>query len=210
MACSGGPRDDAPVCAPVALACTGDKAPFVRVLTVAERGGGAEGPHAQGVGNDLVLENDQLVAVIDAIDSPHLLAPSGGNLLDLAAVGRDDELNQIYQVAGILPEDAVRYESLTTAATTAGQAVIARGHLDGRPEVSVVTRYELRPCEPGLRVRTELYHGGHEPFAFFPADVAYWGGREPLPFVPLPAQGFVQPELDLVDPDESWSRAPFL
>ena len=36
---------------------------------------------------DIVLRNDRVVAVIDAIDHPHYVAPTGGNLLDLAADG---------------------------------------------------------------------------------------------------------------------------
>ncbi len=207
--CLGGDCRTVTPCAPVAFTCTGTG--FVQVGTVAARGQGIAGPHAQGVGDDVVLENDRVVAVIDALGSPHLLAPSGGNLLDFAAVGQADELNQIYQVAGILPDDALRYDTIETVATPAGgQAVIVRGALDGRPDVKVVTRYELRPCEPGLRVRTELHNGGRDPLTFFLADVAYWGGREPLPFTPLPEQGFVQPKLDLVDLDSSWGRAPFV
>jgi hypothetical protein len=208
-ACGGGRDESAPVCAKLVFYCPVD-VPGVRLSTVAQRGFALTGPHAQGVGDDLVLDNGQVMAVIDAIESPHLLAPSGGNLLDFAPVGRDDELNQVYQVAGILPDDALRYDSLTQLTIPDGRAVLARGHLDGRPDVAIETRYELRRCETGLRIRTELHNGGHEPFAFFLADVAYWGGREPLPFTPLPGQGFVQPELKLADPDSAWGHLPFL
>jgi hypothetical protein len=208
-ACAGH-DEDAPVCARVAFECSAD-APPVAVTTVAERGGVRTGPHEQGAGDDLVLENGRVVAVIDAIDSPHLLAPSGGNLLDFNASSREDELNQVYQVAGILPDDALAYDSLEQVALPDGaMAVVARGRLAGRPDVRVETRYELRRCEPGLRIRTTVHNGGHELFAFFVADVAYWGGRDPLPFTPLPEQGFVQPELKLADPDSSWGHLPFL
>ena len=49
----------------------------------------------------------------------------------------------------------------------------------------MVTRYELRACEPGVRVRTELFHGGRDPDTFFLADAVYWGGREASSFTPL-------------------------
>jgi hypothetical protein len=208
-ACGGGRDESVPVCAKLSFYCPVDADP-VTLHTVRERGFGLGGPHAQGVGDDLILDNGLVTAIIDALDTPHLLAPTGGNLLDFAPVGRDDELNQVYQVAGILPDDALRYDSLTPIEVDDGRAVLARGHLDGRPDVAVETRYELHRCETGLRIRTELHNGGHEPFAFFLADVAYWGGREPIPFTPLPGQGFVQPELELADPDSAWGHLPFV
>ena len=45
----------------------------------------------------------------------------------------------------------------------------------------VSTRYEVRPCEPGIRVRTELYNGGREYQSWVLADGFYWGGRRNLP-----------------------------
>ena len=63
-------------------------------------------------------------------------------------------------MTGILPRDAAHYETVEIASTQPAAVVIARGHLDGDPAVSVVTRYELQPCDPGVRVRTELFNGG--------------------------------------------------
>jgi hypothetical protein len=59
---------------------------------------------------DLVLENDRVRLVLDALDAPHYLAPTGGTMLDFVPKGgtSDDELNQIFQATGILPGDAVR------------------------------------------------------------------------------------------------------
>src|SRR4051794_3953878 len=35
---------------------------------------------------DILLANDKVMGVVDAIDHPHYLAPSGGSLIDLATV----------------------------------------------------------------------------------------------------------------------------
>src|SRR5256885_1294870 len=88
-----------------------------------------------------------------------------------------------WALAAVVPADAVAYRSLELEdAAPHHVAVIARGILDGRPEITVVTRYELRGCEPGVRIRTEIFHGGREPDTFFLADAAYWGNREVSPF----------------------------
>lgn len=174
------------------------------------------GMDALAARDDIVLENDRVRLVLDALASPHYLAPSGGNVLDLVPRGgegraAEDELNHVYTAVGILPGDAVHYTRITIDDHAPSYvAVIARGALDGRPRTTVVTRYELRPCEPGVRIRTELFHGGASPETFFLSDAYYWGGREVAPFVPGAGRGFVHPELDLLDLDKSTADSPFL
>lgn len=176
----------------------------------------APGQQALAAVGDVLIGNDRVSAVIDAIGTPHYLAPSGGALLDLAARDENglsqDEFNHMYQSVGLLTKDAVRYESLELIDRTPELvAVIARGRLDGRPEVDVVTRYEVRPCEPGVRIRSEIFQGSRDREAFFFGDVIFWGGREVTPFIPLPGQGFTPPDLDLVDDfDGSVFRVPFV
>ena len=147
--------------------------------------------------------------------SPHHLGPSGGSLLDL--VPRDgnelggDALNQMFQAVGILPDDAAHYHTFETIdGSPELVALIARGRLDGRPDVTVVTRYEVRPCEPGVRIRTDLYHGARDPETFYLSDGFYWGGREIAPFVPLVGQGFTHPELDLAELGDAYRDIPFM
>jgi hypothetical protein len=168
------------------------------------------GPDVLGATDDIVLANDRLVAVIDALDTPHGLAPTGGTLIDLAPFGGFDQLNQVYVAAGILPDDAFHYTSLTVVSEPSLAAVVLHGTLDGRPDLSVATRYELRPCEPFLRARSELHNGSPEPYTFFLADVSFWGNREPLPFSVARGQGFLQPELNLADLDSSWGTFPYV
>ena len=162
--------------------------------------------------------------VLDAPDHPHFIGPSGGAILDLAPLvasklvpNPGDQTNAIYHAAGVLPRDAVHYESaaivdprLDPSAPGAYAAVIFRGHLESDPRVTVVTRYELRPCEPGVRVRSDLYNGASEPKTLFLADAFFWGDNGLAPFVPGPGLGFLEPNLDLEHLDQAWRQWPFL
>lgn len=159
---------------------------------------------------DVVLESDQVVAVIDALDHPHHLAPSGGMLLDLARPGGEDALNQALVATGLLPGDTAKYTSLELIETPTEHAVIVRGHLAGDPEHFIATRYEVRPCEPGLRVRSEVVHRGRDPRTWALTDGWFWGGRDLVPFVPLPDTGFEHPSFGLTTVDDVWRDADFL
>ncbi|MGE0786647.1 MAG: CehA/McbA family metallohydrolase [Sandaracinaceae bacterium] len=180
-------------------------------------------PGNVGVGRDLlaspgdvVLDNGVVTAVIDALDHPHYVAPTGGMLLDLSTnveTGRDavpgpDSLSHMFQAVGLLPEDSVAYRTLTTDTGTdadgnAFAAVQVTGELAGWPDVHVATRYEIHPCEPGIRVRTQLVHRGGEPRSWTLVDAWYWSGREPVPFAPGVGRGFEQP--GIISPvEDSW------
>ena len=199
-----------PACTELVYACDD---PFVQVRTLLTEDQRPPGLDALAAAGDLVLENDRLVLVIDALDAPHYLAPSGGTIIDLVSKhgGATDSLHQILQTIGILPDDAAAYHTLEILDRAPDHvAVVARGQLDGYPAVDVVTRYELRPCEPGVRVRTELFHGGLDPITVFLSDVYYWGDRQMTPFVPLPGQGFEHPDLDLLTIDDSFRSFPWM
>jgi hypothetical protein len=207
-------------CQPLAFSCDDTSLELFVVTSASERPPGLAALAARG---DVVLGNARMRAVIDAAASPHHLATSGGALLDLvarepaadgAADGAGlshDDLSQMLQSVGILPDDQARYHHLELVDQRPELvAVIARGRLDGRSDVHIVTRYEARPCEPGLRVRSEVYHGGRDPLAMLLADAFWWGGRKMTPFVPLPAQGFVYPDLDLLKLGEVIFEVPFM
>lgn len=175
---------------------------------------GAKTAAAEG---DYVLANDRVRVVIDEPGHPQGLAPSGGSIIDMTVVGPDpsdvsgDQLNGISHAAGVLPRDGVRYrraEMIDGAPDFV--ALIVRGHLDGNERVQVVTRYELRPCEFGVRVRTELWNGSPEVNTFYLTDGLFWGDRGLLPFIPISGHGFQHPELDLLKLGASWRHWPFL
>lgn len=197
-------------CEGLEFECTAKALSVRRVESATERRAGEKAAAAVG---DIVLENDLITAVLDDIGSPHMLAPTGGALLDLVPRGANagDQLNQAFQAVGILPHDAAAYHAFEIVDERPKLvAVVFRGTLDLRPEIDIVTRYELRACEPGLRVRTELYHSGRDPLTVFPADAFFWGDRGVTPFVPLPGQGFVHPPLDLEQIGEAFRDAPFV
>ena len=198
-------------CEALAYTCS---APELAVRTITSPNDRPPGVDALAAPGDLLLENDRVRLVLDGLGAPHYISPSGGGLLDFVPRGAsgsgDDELNHVYQATGILPGDAVHYTRIEIddhAPTYV--AAILRGKLEGRPRVTVVTRYELRPCEPGVRVRTELFHGGREPETFFLSDAFYWGGREVVPFAPAPGRGFLHPDLDLLELGKSFVDHPF-
>jgi hypothetical protein len=171
-----------------------------------------EGPKALFAQGDLVLSNSRLRAVFDALDEQHLLAPSGGTLIDLVpAEGGADGLNQAFQAIGILPDDAARYVSVDVLDERPRSiSLVYRGHLDRRPEFSVVTRYELFACEQGLRVRTEIHHGGRDPLTLFPTDAFFWGDRGHLPFTPGQGLGFSHPEVALDTLSDAFVKSRFM
>jgi hypothetical protein len=184
---------------------------FVGDLAAAPRPGRCRGAQRRARPGDVVLSNGVVTAVVSAIAAPTDLAPTGGNLIDLGPVGGADDLTIVYQLAGLLPDDAFAYDRLEVVdRAPAYVAVIARGHLDGRPEVEVATRYELRPCEPGLRVRSELHNGSPDRQAFVIADTAHWGKRRVLPFAPIAGQGYLAPELELLELTDLWRPAPYV
>src|SRR5262249_14831977 len=89
-------------------------------------------------------------------------------------------------------------------------AAVFRGHLEGDRRVTVVTRYELRPCEPGVRVRSDLYNGASDPNTLYLADGLFWGDNAAAPFVPGVGLGFRAPALNLRDLESAWGEWPFV
>jgi hypothetical protein len=208
--CLGGERgcEAAPLCEGLQFSC--EAAPLY-VGTLADLPGGLDLQDAEGTGVDYVLQNGQVTVVIDALAEPHSLAPTGGNIIDMGGRGGADDLNLIYQISGILPDDAFAYTSLEVIDHAPEMvAIVVRGTMDGRSEVKVVTRYELHACEPGVRVRSEIYNGSPDPHAFTISDTSHWGKRNALPFAPLAGQGFVQPSFELLDLQEEFLKFDYV
>jgi hypothetical protein len=207
-------------CAAVHYACAAGAK--LSVSPVTDAPARAPGPKALAAKGDFVLENDRVRAVLDAPEHAQGLAPSGGTIIDLSPIDAmgapvGDQVNGIFQGAGLLPRDAVHYETWEVlderlAQTSAGAyvAVVFRGHLEGDPRVTVVTRYELRPCEPGLRVRSDIYNGARDPNTLALTDGYFWGDRTLLPFVPVAGHGFRAPELELLHLARAWGEWPFM
>jgi hypothetical protein len=218
-------------CQQLLYAC-GPNAEDRRVDMVSGAADRSPGPKALGAAGDFILENNLVRAILDAPDHPQGLAPSGGTIIDLSPIDpRDaymsmpppvplsstgDQLNGIFQGAGLLPRDAVHYETAEMLSGSSGSpsgtfvGVVFRGHLEGDTRVTVVTRYELRPCEPGLRVRTDVYNGARDPNTLYLTDAFFWGDRTLLPFIPVQGHGFHVPDLDLLALSKAWRQWPFM
>jgi len=194
-------------CTGLAFKCEGGTAEIRKVERAEDLVGGLQ---ALGSLGDYRLANDKIVAIVEGLDHPHYLAPSGGSLIDLTTVGGPDVMPHMFQATGLLPGDAVFYEDAQILEGEGFAALQLRGHLDGRAAIRVSTRYEVRPCEPGIRVRTEIYNGGRESNSWVAADAFYWGGRRNLPFVPGPGRGWQHTSFGLSDVNEAFEDAPYM
>ena len=159
---------------------------------------------------DILLQNDQVAVVIDALDHPHFLSPTGGTILDLATVDGPDSIRSIQQATGVLPVEAPHFTDLRILEGDGFAAVQVMGHLEDRPDTIVATRYEVRPCEPGVRIRTEVVNLEPDPISLFLADGYFYGGKGILPFSPGPGLGFQHPEFGLSTLGDGITEAPYL
>ncbi|MDP2314314.1 MAG: CehA/McbA family metallohydrolase [Pseudomonadota bacterium] len=160
---------------------------------------------------DIVLGNDKVVAVIEALDHPHYLGPTGGGLVDLTTRGAaNDSLRHVYPTTGVLPGDAANFTSIEILEEGDIKAVQLLGTLDGYPDVRIATRYEVRPCEPGVRIRTEIVNETYDALSWFPTDAWYFGDRGNLPFVPGPGLGFTYPPFGLTNLLDGFRDVPYM
>lgn len=200
--------DIASPCDQIAFTCE-DGSVSIRVLQEGEDAPG--GMTSLASAGDFVLTNDRVTVVIDALDHPHYLAPTGGGILDMSTAGHDnDSLRHIFQASGVLPDEAAAYTAFRIIEEDGLVAVQFTGTLDGRPDMPIATRYEMRPCEPGIRVRTELANGESDAASMMLSDGYYFGDRELLPFTPTLGRGFEQPSFGLSSLGDVLVESPYL
>lgn len=197
-----------PACPELALTCAD---PTVELTVMSAAADGPGGLDAGGAAGDWLLRNSEVEVVIDALGHPLDTAPTGGFILDLANRDRDnDTTNHIVHGVGALPTDAVRYVRARTFSGEGFAALQVEGHLVGDERQRVYTRYELRACEPGVRVRTEVVHGGDETVVWSLADGAYWGTRSQLVFTPSAGEGYYHPPFGLGTLNDVVREVPFV
>ncbi len=164
-----------------------------------------------GAPGDFVLSNDKVSVTIEALDHPHYLGVTGGSILDLTTAGKaNDALRHVFQVTGVLPGDAVAYTSVEMLEEGDIKAVQFLGALESYPDVRVATRYEVRPCEPGVRIRTEIVNGTPDALSWFLADGYYYGDRGDLPFTPGRGLGFEYVPFGLTDLLAGFVSVPYM
>lgn len=198
-------------CPKVSFECGGlaEQLGLETISSVAQRPGGW---NALGAKGDVKLSNAFAEVVIAGLGTQNFLDPNGGSILDLSPRGsQKDVVNNIFQVVGILPGDAITYTGLKLIDERPERvAVELRGALEGRPDVLAFTRYELRPCDRGVRVRTELINGTTDTELWSLVDGFYWSGREALPFTPGAGTGFVHPSFNLLTINAAFRTFPFM
>jgi hypothetical protein len=202
----------APPCADIQFSCTGGEAVVERV----EAGAIPQtGNNAVGSPGDWMLRNRNVLVVISDLDHPHFIAPTGGNIVDVATWTRDGNLRQddsvrnVYQVGGLLPDEAMAYHRITSFMDGDHAVVQVEGTYDDDPDVLVYTRYELGPCDPGVRIRTEVVNRHDEPESILVADVHYIGSREHISFAPGP-DGLDHPSFGLTTLADGLREVPFV
>lgn len=200
-----------PPCPKVAFTCEPGLGELLRVGAidaVNQRPGGLNG---LGTVGDVKLSNGFVDVVIANIGTQNFLDPNGGSILDLAPHGKNkDTVNNVFQVVGLLPRDAAFYTSLEIIdERPARVAVQVKGTLDGIASVPIITRYELTPCDRGVRVRTEILNGSTDTQTWSMVDGFYWSGRESLPFAPVAGEGFVHASFGLTTINAAYREFPY-
>lgn len=211
--CLGGEADCKvpPPCPKVAFTCDAalsDLLKVQRIDSVSQRPGGWNG---LGTVDDVKLSNGFVDVVIANVGTQNYLDPNGGSILDLAPHGKNkDTVNDIFQVVGLLPRDAAFYTSIELIdERPARVAVQVKGTLDGIPSVPIITRYELTPCDRGVRARTEILNGSTNTQTWSMVDGFYWSGRESLPFAPVVGEGFVHSSFGLTTINGAYRLFPY-
>ncbi len=177
-----------------------------------------EGDTIAGPG-DFFLRSDRITLVVDDAGDPDHIAASGGTLLELGVAGSSyDHLNQVSQLftgrqGATIDYDAVGAENAGTIAR-----IVATGEVHGRAGFPAVTTYELRTCEPFVRITTEVTNDSGEDLDLpigelgpLTLDVIFWGTRSLRPFCPgSSGEGFSCPEFDISNPIASTGGYPFV
>ncbi len=197
-----------PACSRLSFECSAQPLELTVIDTLEP---GPRSPDAQGARGDIRLSNGRATAVIAGLGNQNDLDPNGGSLLDLSVPGKhDDGLSDVWQGVGILPGDAVRYTGMKLFDERPDRiAVQLTGTLDGRPGVKVFTLYEMRPCDPGVRVRTELLNASTDTELWAVADGFYWYSQN-LPFAPAKGEGFSHPSWNLLTVNDVFAEYPYV
>jgi hypothetical protein len=181
------------------------------------------GTDADGGIGDWYLSNGVVEAIIDDVGPQDDLvdplgsnAPpkqseaafTGGSVIDLGSIGRDDDqLSQMFTVGGLSTSNFILYDSISASTTASSATITATGALLGFSPVDptdlvVVTEYTAAGSDPFLTITTTVTN--NDPTNSAPAlggflDAFIWTQRAIVPFSPLPFRGFRHVILDLAN-----------
>ncbi|MBM3308191.1 MAG: metallophosphoesterase [Candidatus Eisenbacteria bacterium] len=153
------------------------------------------GPRAEGQVGDILLSNEAVAFVIEAVDHPHNGCLSGGHVIDAGAAPLWlDELVQCATLLQAWPRQAV-YDTVRILSDGSGgeAAVLAVGRDSGNANLTVRTVYSLRAGDGFTTVRTEIASGGAAVPGYRAGDAVAWGDVRRF----LPGYGF----------DEMWTSS---
>lgn len=128
------------------------------------------GPAAAGESGDLVLRNDRLVAVIRAAKHRGRVAPTGGNLVDLAPAGGEDAFGEAALTLDPDGRVLARFEAVEVAqdGRDGGLAIVrAQGRDPRDDQVLVDVDYVLESGSPRLRAIATVTHRGRSHYRDF-------------------------------------------
>jgi hypothetical protein len=154
-----------------------------------------DGPAVQGQTGDILIANDAVAFIIEAVDHPHGACLSGGHVIDGgASPDWYDEFGQSVTLLVSWPRQAV-YDTVRVEDDGAGgeAVVLARGADSGNPELDITTRYSLRSGDRFMTIVTEITNNGPDANGYRAGDAISWGNT--LHF--LPGYGF----------DASWTSS---
>jgi hypothetical protein len=199
-------------CPSVKLTCDEGSAESLSIEPIADAPDRPGGVDAIGARGDVRMRNAFTDVVVAGIGDQTNLDPGGGSLVDLATPGlKNDAMNQILTVTGILPDDAALYTSLEVIDERPKRVAIqVRGTLQNRPEIQIATLYELTPCDRGVRARTEIINTGSETQLWLLGDGFWWGNREPLPFAPGKGSGWQHKPFNLLTVNDVIRSFPYM
>jgi hypothetical protein len=152
----------------------------VRVERIAGGGAKLKGPLADGRAGDYLIENEEVAFLIRQVTHDLEFAQAGGNIADAAdARLRIDELGSVSTHVAA-PDRWVFYRSQKSGAGTDGSAWIeVLGNLIDQADLSVTTRYTLRPRDRALLITTTLKMLGTAPATdLILGDAIHWGSTE--------------------------------
>ncbi|MGW2085595.1 alkaline phosphatase D family protein [Streptomyces sp. NPDC001880] len=140
------------------------------------------GPQSQATTSDLVLSNDLLALAVSAgAEDSQLAGVTLGKPLDLAAVGRLDQIDWINLPYASLAQPrgsnawqqrTVRSESVEVVSSTGAEAAVrAVGRSTQVPGLDVTTTYSIRTGEPWVRADSVFTNSGPTAVTFWTGDV---------------------------------------
>jgi hypothetical protein len=177
------------------------------------------GSDANGGIGDWYISNGVVEAVIDNagfqpdlsargtnLPIQNLISPTGGTLIDLGLVGKNnDQFNQMFQIVNLTPTNSFFYTSVKASVTAELATITAQGFAlfgnistTSSPTLQVQTVYSLAPESSFITVTSTIINMNRNSVPVFNiTDATLWTIHGLLPFAPAPGRGFNNPRLSL-------------